>query len=212
MMNKEFSFSYLIRSLLRSWYWIIGLAVVFSVAAFMIQKYTFKATYTVSTNVIVRHTNVSAGNKYDQFTEDANQMNTNAVLAADTSNLEKVQKKLKDNDSVSMSLKQLERKVNVVPHPSSVILNIAATTSNAYTATKIVNYLAETYTKKYNSKKDNYEVRQVSRAKESTAQKSTYDRFQDAKKYGIIGALLGCIIGLFRGVAINRRNRGTEIR
>ncbi|MFD1421202.1 Wzz/FepE/Etk N-terminal domain-containing protein [Lactiplantibacillus songbeiensis] len=195
-MNSNFSFLPFFKVLWYRLIWIILFAIIGGGIGYAWLHQTYTPTYTVAANVDIHHTKTSRGSYLDQLNTDVNRLGTVQSEMSDLGIYRIASSTLKQDSSIDYSANKMQKSVSVLGKPSSTILSVSATTDSAKKSSAVVNAIITSYKNKYTKTDKRLVVKQLSKAKASSAvvSKAMYSSY--IKNGAIIGAVLAYVVCL----------------
>lgn len=196
---KNYSAKELIQMFWKSVILILVLAVLGGGAMGYRAKKQQHTTYTASQEIVISHNlnenSNSSDNGQDSITNaDLNMMPTYAKIAEDETISETAHKMLPKSIKKHYSVQDVNDAIRAVPHQQSLVLSIKAKTGSAKASVAIANATAKAV------KKDLPKLQPgagtVTLLAKPTTKSATSETLPHAKKYAMVGAAMGGLIGI----------------
>ncbi|MDC2840492.1 YveK family protein [Limosilactobacillus mucosae] len=196
---KNYSAKELIQMFWKSVILILVLAVLGGGAMGYRAKKQQHTTYTASQEIVISHNlnenSNSSDNGQDSITNaDLNMMTTYAEIAKDETISETAHKILPKSIKKNYSVQDVNDAIRAVPHQQSLVLSIKAKTGSAKASVAIANATAKAV------KKDLPKLQPgagtVTLLAKPTTKSVTSETLPHAKKYAMVGAAMGGLIGI----------------
>ena len=157
-------------------------------------KHKQTTTYSASTNVVIGHNLDKNNYRNSTVMSDLNMMDTYEDQIKDPQVMRKAHSLLPKKLRHKYSVKDLTEDVHTSSEDHSLVMEIKATTSSANASAEIANSTAKAFKDEFKSMNpSSAEVKLLAPAKKQDATSKTSP---SAKKYAVLGAALGVLVGM----------------
>lgn len=157
-------------------------------------KHKQSTTYSARTNIVVGHNLDKVHYRNSTVMSDLNMMDTYEDQIKDPQVMNRAHSLLPKNLRKKYSAKEIESDVHVSSEDHSLIMEIKATTSSKKNSPKIANAVAKAFKDEFKQMNpSSAEVKLLAPAKEKDVTSKTSP---SAKKYAVLGAALGILMGM----------------
>lgn len=157
-------------------------------------KHKQSTTYSAQTNIVVGHNLDKVHYRNSTVMSDINMMDTYEGQIKDPQVMNRAHSLLSKQLRKEYSPKEIESNVHVSSEDHSLVMEIKATTSSKKDSPKIANAVAEAFKDEFKQMNpSSAEVKLLAPAKEKDVTSKTSP---SVKKYAVLGAALGVLIGM----------------
>ncbi|ANN49529.1 hypothetical protein A6F53_09855 [Levilactobacillus brevis] len=203
-MESKFSFLPFVKVLWHRLFWIIICGVIGGFIGYKVTQHNFVPKYTVTSTINVRHKPSATASKQDTLNADISRLGTVQSQVGDNGIYYLASKRLKKQNSISLSTKEINKSIDVIAKPASTILEVVATSKSAKQASLMVNAVVYSYKEKYTKSDKSLMVTQLSKATEDWATTTKPAYTKPVKLWAAMGALIAYALFLL-GYALRAR-------
>lgn len=191
--SKKYSINDILKILMKNIIWIIVLAVIGGVVLGAYAKHKEHTTYTASRNILISH-NLKNKRAFSQVNGDLAMIPTYAELIEERPVTDEAYKLLSKKEKSKITKDSLSSSIDAKSKPQSLIISIKATTDNKESAITIANKTALAAKRELPKIQEGVgNIYVYPKANEKNVVSETHS---SVKKYLILGAALGALIGM----------------